>query len=392
VNISLHPFDLIVILGIAQGLLYAILLLTKYGQYPSKQLLAFLLFVFCILSAKILLHTLGLWQNPHLRYIPLAFDLAIQPLLYLYVVSLTQRNFVFKRAYWLHFTPTLLFMLHAVLVYSRTQATDNLAIKDQLAEDLYFNTVKSIEDVLSVLSGIAYGLISYRRLVRYRQWLFNSISNSAYPGYLWLRTILVLMGGALLLLGLNLFLDMGLGFNGRYFFHWQLFYVYLAANVYYLGIVGYQQPPFDVAFDESVADTSPKRVLDTLKDDQIQGVKSRIETALEQESVFLDPDLSLNSLAVHLQVSPGIVSAVINSEFEKSFRSLINERRVEEVKRRLTDPAYKHLSILGIALETGFNSEASFYRVFKSVTGLSPRQYTAQNTPNIVIENSQKPK
>lgn len=390
-NISLHIFDLVVILGIAQGLLYGILLLTKYGPYPSKQLLAFLLFVSSILSAKILLHTLGLWQNPHLRYFPLAFDLTIQPLLYLYVVSLTQQNFVFKRVQLLHFGPTLLFMLHAVLVYSRTQATDDLAIKDQLAEALHFNTVKAVEDVLSVLMGIVYGLLSYRRLVRYRHWLFNSISNPAYPTYRWLRTMLLIMGGALLLLGLNLFLDT-VGFNSRYFFHWQVFYVYLAANVYYLGITGYQQPPFEVAFDESVADPSPKRMLDTLKDDQILDLKSRINTAIEQDHVFLDPDLNLNSLAGHLNASPNVVSAVINSEFEKSFRSLINERRVEEVKRRLTDPAYKHLSILGIALETGFNSEASFYRIFKSVTGLSPRQYTAQNTPKTAIENSQKPK
>ncbi|WP_338875185.1 helix-turn-helix domain-containing protein [Spirosoma sp. SC4-14] len=388
-NISLHLFDLIVILGIAQGLLYGILLLMKYGRYPSKQLLAFLLFVFCILSAKILLHTLGLWQNPHLRYFPLAFDLTIQPLLYLYVISLTQRNFAFKRVQLLHFVPTLLFMLHAVLVYSRTQTTDNLALKDQLAETLYFNTIKTVEDVLSVLAGIAYGVLSYRRLVRYRQWLFNSISNPAYPTYRWLRTMLVIMGGALLLLGVNLFLDT-VGFNSRYFFHWQVFYVYLAANVYYLGITGYQQPPFEVAFDESVADPSPKRMLDTLKDEQILDLKNRIETAIEQDHVFLDPDLNLNSLAGHLNASPGVVSAVINSEFEKSFRRLINERRVDEVKRRLTDPAYKHLSILGIALETGFNSEASFYRIFKSVTGLSPRQYTAQNTPKTANENSQK--
>ncbi|WP_461090888.1 helix-turn-helix domain-containing protein [Spirosoma gilvum] len=388
---TISLFDLVVILGIAQGLLYGTLLLMKYGRYPSKKLLAMLLFVFCILSAKILLHTLGLWQNPHLRYFPLAFDLTIQPLLYLYVVSLTQQGFILKRSYLLHFAPTLLFMLHAILVYSQTQATDNLSIQDQIAESLYFNTVKTIEDIISVFMGILYGALSYRRLVRYRKWLFNSISNPSYPTYQWLRNMLLLTGGVLLLLGLNVFLDTSLRFTERYFFHWQVFYVYLAVNVYYLGINGYQQPPFEVAFDESAVDSLPKRMLDTLKDEQVQDIKSRIEAAIMQDNVFLDPDLSLSNLAGRLNVSVGIVSAVINSEFNKSFRSLINEQRVEEAKRRLIDPAFMHLSILGIALETGFNSEASFYRVFKSVTGLSPKQYIAQTTPKTSTENSQNP-
>ncbi|QMW06660.1 helix-turn-helix domain-containing protein [Spirosoma foliorum] len=389
-DINFRLFDLIVILGISQGLVYSALLLVKYGQYVSKRILALILFVFCILSAKILLHTLGLWQNPYLRYFPLAFDLTFQPLLYLYVVSLTQKGFTVKRSYFLHFAPTLIFFAHALWVYIQTQTTDSLALKDQLAEALHFNAVKEVEDILSVLSGAIYGFLSYRRVVRYRQWLFNTIASTSYPTYLWLRNVLIATGGIFGLLVINIFLDFSVSLSDRYFVHWQLFYVYLAATVYYLGIMGYQQVPFEVAFDASESEPSPKRVVDTLPYDQVQTIKHRIDVALEQDRLFLDPELNLNSLASRLHSSPGLVSAVINSEFDKSFRSLINERRVEEVKHRLTDPAYKHLSILGIALETGFNSEASFYRVFKSITGLSPRQYSAQIAPNTESENSQK--
>jgi AraC-like DNA-binding protein len=390
-NISFHLFDLIVLLGITQGLLYVVLLLIKYGQYASKQVLALILVVFCILSGKILLHTLGLWQNPSLRYFPLAFDLTLQPLLYLYVVSLTQSKFTLNRSWLIHFLPTLVFMIHAVLVYSQTQATDNLEVKDQIAESLYFNNVKEIEDLLSVLLGGVYGFMSLRRLIRYRNWLFDTVSNPAYPTYLWLRNMLLVTGGVWLLLSLNIFLDLGLSFTTYSFLHWKFFYVYLAVNVYYLGITGYQQPPFEVAFDESAADALPKRTLDGLGQEQIQDVKNKIEMAIEQEHIFLDPDLNLTSLARKLNLSPGIVSGVINSAFDKSFRSLINERRVDEVKHRLTDPAYQHLSILGIALESGFNSEASFYRIFKAATGLSPRQYSTQKTLKTPIESSQKP-
>jgi AraC-like DNA-binding protein len=48
---------------------------------------------------------------------------------------------------------------------------------------------------------------------------------------------------------------------------------------------------------------------------------------------------------------------------------------VEEVKKRLEDPAYAHYSILGIALDCGFNAKSSFNAAFKKFTGSTPSQY-----------------
>jgi AraC-like DNA-binding protein len=73
-----------------------------------------------------------------------------------------------------------------------------------------------------------------------------------------------------------------------------------------------------------------------------------------------------------------VLSATINTCYGKNFRNLINDYRVEEAKRKLGDPALSHLSVLGIGLESGFNSEASFYRIFKQHTSLSPAAYAAQ--------------
>ncbi|HEY3403090.1 MAG TPA: helix-turn-helix domain-containing protein, partial [Ohtaekwangia sp.] len=48
-----------------------------------------------------------------------------------------------------------------------------------------------------------------------------------------------------------------------------------------------------------------------------------------------------------------------------------------EVKSRMTDPGYAHLTLLAIALESGFNSKTSFNTVFKKLTGQTPSQYVA---------------
>jgi len=108
-------------------------------------------------------------------------------------------------------------------------------------------------------------------------------------------------------------------------------------------------------------------------------VKTQLQKAIYQDKVYLDADLNLSMLAKQIGVNDSVLSAVINEAFKQNFRNFINERRVEEVKQKLTDPAYKHLSILGIALESGFNSEASFYRVFKTITGTSPKDFLHKN-------------
>lgn len=331
-----------------------------------------------MLSFKILIHTLGLWQRPNWRYLPLAFDLLIQPLFYLYTLSLTQKNYQFQQKGWLHFLPMLVFMVHAIWVYIISLHTDDITLKEQLAEGLYYNHIKAFEDVLSVVSGIAYWLLSFRQIQAYKQWLNTHISNAAYPTYNWLRNVLIAMGIFVFILMLNILMEVFFGFSKKYFIQWQFFYFYLAVLVYYLGFAGYQQKDFEVAFQPE------RRSIITLDEQQLTTVKAHLHKAIYQDKAYLDADLNLSMLAKKIGVSDGVLSAVINDAFKQNFRNFINERRVEEVKQKLSDPAYKHLSILGIALESGFNSEASFYRVFKTITGTSPKDFLHKN-------NSQNP-
>jgi hypothetical protein len=148
---SLSLFNLLVLVGSFQGVVTGTLLWLSPRRSPSRRLLAGLLAVFVLLSCKILLHTLGLWQTPYLRYFPLGIDLLIQPLFYLYVLSLTRPGFRLVRDHLLHLGPAALFLLHAGVVYLATVGLADPAAKDALAESLHFNLVKRVEDYLSVL-------------------------------------------------------------------------------------------------------------------------------------------------------------------------------------------------------------------------------------------------
>jgi len=69
------------------------------------------------------------------------------------------------------------------------------------------------------------------------------------------------------------------------------------------------------------------------------------------------------------------LSQIINENFNRNFYDLINEYRVKEVKKCLSNQKYNNFTLLGIAYECGFNSKASFNGVFKKFTGLTPSEF-----------------
>jgi AraC-like DNA-binding protein len=103
----------------------------------------------------------------------------------------------------------------------------------------------------------------------------------------------------------------------------------------------------------------------------------KIEKLLDLDKVYQEPTYARSDLARECDASEMLISRVINVHFQKSFPQIMNERRIEDAKRLLseTDAAVKVVSE-----EVGFNSLPSFNRVFKDLTGESPGQYR-KNTP-----------
>ena len=92
---------------------------------------------------------------------------------------------------------------------------------------------------------------------------------------------------------------------------------------------------------------------------------------------YLDAELSLNSLAKELGISIHELSRIINTGMRKNFNDFVNEFRIREVARRMKDPAYDQITLLGIAYDCGFNSKTTFNRAFKQIIGKSPVEYKA---------------
>ncbi|WP_341842331.1 helix-turn-helix domain-containing protein [Chitinophaga caseinilytica] len=93
---------------------------------------------------------------------------------------------------------------------------------------------------------------------------------------------------------------------------------------------------------------------------------------MQENRPYLDPELTHTALADLLGVKRHHLSQVINAHSGGSYFDFVNGYRVEAVKRMLADPRNHHLSILGIAMECGFQNKATFNAAFRKMTGTTP--------------------
>ena len=89
----------------------------------------------------------------------------------------------------------------------------------------------------------------------------------------------------------------------------------------------------------------------------------------------MNPELNLQEMAEHLEVTRHQLSAVINQQQHMNFYEFVNYYRINEVKMLMQNPEYFDQNNYELAYEAGFNSKASFYRIFKQFTDQTPSEY-----------------
>lgn len=96
---------------------------------------------------------------------------------------------------------------------------------------------------------------------------------------------------------------------------------------------------------------------------------------MESEKIYADAEISLQSLADRMSISPHLLSQLINEKLDRNFFDFINKYRIEAAIRILRSPGGMHRKISAIAMEVGFNTMAAFYKAFKKHTGKTPSWY-----------------
>lgn len=154
---------------------------------------------------------------------------------------------------------------------------------------------------------------------------------------------------------------------------WKAIGVVLSLSIFALGYKGIlQREIFNTVFD---IPTPPPIPAFEKREMPNQELIEKLRAFMADTKPYLDPELSLSSLAKQLGLNRNQLSHLINDGLSENFYDFINKYRVEEVKRLMNDPQKQNYNLLGIALDAGFKSKSTFNLIFKRFTGLTPTEY-----------------
>lgn len=305
-------------------------------------------------------------QNANLYFLPIFYSFAFGPLIYFYVRSLTNRAFRFERKHGFHFLPVavqaLLYIVLTLQAYP---------FRNWFWANVHDPYTYRIEFDGTWLSLLAYLIASLRLLKKYGRYVQENFSETSRLTLRWLQILLLILAVVCSQWAVELILRDFFGSYYQYDHSYWLLGFFLIA----LGVAGLQQSNLaTVAFrNETVADipATPTKTAADINPEHIE----RIRRAMTVDKLYLNPTLTLTELAQHVSLNSKVVSQVINTGIGKSFNDYVNDFRVDEVKQRLRTSDMARLTLLGIALESGFNSKTTFNRIFRQHTGQSPSEF-----------------
>lgn len=365
----------IILLGAIQGIIICCLLCFSRKQTLSNRLLASIIGLITLPGIHLYFHYTGWFEiNSFVLFIhdilPLVVIMPLGSLVYFYIRSLLDPNFSIGRKEQLHFIPVIIDLLPklaAVVFYIGKMFGWSSMGRDRLAN--LVDTYSQYADLPRWISMTIYVILSLRWLQAYKK-NQQKISDSQAPVFDWLQLFTRLFIAFQVIWLFFLIPYIIPGYSGWLLkaVDWFPVYIPLSVLIYWLGIKGW-------LIAQSASDTRKKTRQQSLPGQEVDDAFRLLKRSMEQDQLYLNPELNLEKLSKHTGLSSKNISAILNQYMETSFNNFINQYRVEEFKQRLSMPGGEHLTIVGLAMECGFNSPATFQRTFKQYTGVSPTEF-----------------
>lgn len=322
-------------LGIFQALLLCLYLITLKNR--NKKTTIFLVLILLGLTIRIgksvinYYIPLEAWQ----RNIGISGILIVGPSLWFYLTSLIEKSKLFIYKNYLHFLPWLIFVSFLYVIPSNGK----------------FETYWNYGVVVFHLS--IYLTISWIYLFRSRVKISKGI-------FKWCQNILI--GVTIIWL---YYLGNFVNFNIHYITG-PIFYTFIIYAFSYL-FLNRNNFNLDKYSNSNIDDHTSKSLF------------KKIKILFADEQIFLNPSISLKTVANKLGVTTRVVSQVINENEEQNFQEFVNQYRIENAKSILLDSKYINEKIATVAYDSGFGTVTSFNVIFKKKTGMTPSSYREQH-------------
>lgn len=378
---ELNFANIALIVAASQSLLLTVLIFQKHRTLYANRFLAALLLCFTLIAVHLLIQDAGVYQIFPVAFVILGVPLTASPLQFLYTKYLLKRQTHFLPGDWFHF---LLFALFecALILAQMFGLIDFSAAAASTPETAPF--FLRMFNWLIIIQGLAYAAAGLLLITRFNKQAKNVLSSIEQVQMNWLRnTTLAMLSAWILFLVEDSLMMAGINLS-----NFVLVSVVFAVYVYAAGVVGlmkseiFASPEVEVAMHEvsemtekKSSPVSSKYEKSGLDEGTAKQYVQQLLQLMEEKKPYTNASLTLPQLAEMLNISPHNLSEVINMQLKKNFYDFVNGYRVEQVKKDLADPSKKHLKILSIAFDAGFNSKAAFNTVFKETTGKTPSDY-----------------
>ncbi|MGQ9621211.1 MAG: helix-turn-helix domain-containing protein [Bacteroidales bacterium] len=355
-------------IGISQSFFAGLLIATRKPVTVANRLMAAWLFMICIEFIFALINSKVL-EMYSFQFITFTYG----PLLYLYVRFMTDPAKKFNWLSLLHFIPFVAFFVVSVVFRSEPLVRDlrNFFISDR------FLSLRLIYGLSFFFSITIYSTLTFIKINRHQKNLKNLVSyTSGVLTLNWLKIISISFYSAYFIL----FILGGLNMTGNYipFDPYFVIFFLMAVFAFAYSFYGIKQPAIfhqELVRDFNGKNKPVKYQRSGLKNEKAEEYLQLLLSCMEIEKPYLNNNLNIQDLSVRTGIPRHYITQVLNEKYGKNFFTFINEYRVKEVIKRLSDPKYENYTILAIAYDSGFNSKATFNSFFKNFTGLTPSEY-----------------
>ncbi len=354
---------ILILLGALHGTFLGIAVFNKRKKSQSNLFLSLWIYALVYLLLNTYLYLAGIIPTHICFFFSIEFDLfLLGPLSYFYIKSLTDINFEFKKIYLFYLSPAAI-SFFAFIIYLTTDAALFTQYYNYALTSFVWASVFSLANII-ILFKKRYGFYNWMITLERKIWIFSLIIISILS---WIASVLLIIF-AYSLVDSAAFKE--------------LMHAMIALNVaFVIYLLGYFSLLHPVIFVDEIDYDKKYPVKQFLTDEDTDQEYKRLKSVMEQQKAYIDIELTLGDLSALTRIIPPVrLSQIIRKHEEINFNEFLNTYRLNEVKKLLQNLANNKKSILELAFAAGFNSKATFNRVFKEKTGMVPKEFRRQSS------------
>lgn len=376
------------------SLFWLILLIMEYPKTnPAKKFLTYLMLACTIIYFS---HSVYFHQYVYLysmiESIYAFCLLAVYPLYYLYICKLTSEKPLTFKDYWV-LLPAILISLTSFIFYGMMSESERLRFVESFfyhnitdyqlsfatTAQIYRVKIERFVFVIQLFPVLYYGI---KKLSKFNKKIHNYYSNTEDKTLNSIKNLLLLF---------ILFISFSAvaGRIGIFFFmqeSWLLVIpsIFFSTLLFLVAYIGYKQNFTARNFHKEIRKSKWKET-ENIPRSTIKTLKRRLHYLMVEEQFFKHKNLRITDIALEICSNRTYVSNYINQEMNLSFSEYINTHRIRYAQSLMVES--DNLSLLEISELSGFANEASFYRNFKKIIGVTPNEWLKLQPVNSNLMN-----